>query len=122
MVRFSLVTIDAKQFCQHALFIYRLLNKASYLGGHHLIEFDLPRLHALLIDGLTNTDNQYELLVNQLNNSNTLLRWQAKAWDTLVLSCLLIPHQPSHALAKIYKANVDYNNPVLDCLESRCVF
>ena len=36
---------DNKQFYQHAFFIYHLLDKASFLGGHHLIEFDLLFLY-----------------------------------------------------------------------------
>ncbi|MES1964087.1 AAA family ATPase [Psychrobacter sp. AH5] len=113
---------NAQQFKQQANSIYELLNKARFLGGHHLIEFDLPHLYSLLKHALLSTSDEHNLLASQLNNSNILRGWQAKAWDTLILSCLLIPHQPSHALAKLYKANVDYNNPVLDCLESRCVF
>lgn len=117
---------NAQQFKEHASYIYELLQKAKFLGGHHLIEFDLPRLYSLLTNALMTADNEHKQsseALSPLDISPDLLRdWQAKAWDTLVLSCLFIPHQPSHALAKIYKANVDYNNPVLDCLESRCVF
>lgn len=113
---------DAQQFRQQSDVAYELLNKADFLGGHHLIEFDLPHLYSLLNDALSTTSYKHTLLASQLDGSDKLRRWQAKAWDTLILSCLFIPHQPSHALAKLYKANVDYNNPVLDCLESRCVF
>lgn len=113
---------DAKQFQTQTLLIYNLLDKARYLGGHHLIEFDLPHLILLLIKALSTPNAKHKFLLSKLADSKTLHHWQGKAWDTLILSCLFIPHQPSHALAKLYKANVDYNNPVLDCLESRCVF
>jgi len=121
---------NAQEFQQYADFIYNLLQKAKFLGGHHLIEFDVPHLSTLLMDALATTDNKYWRSTNSFTTPvtdfdithKTLQSWQAKSWDTLILSCLFIPHQPSHALAKIYKANADYNNPVLDCLESRCVF
>jgi len=113
---------DAKQFSKQAVIIYHLLDKATYLGGHHILEFDLPQLIRLLSQALTDFGNEQQTLTQKLSLSETLTNWQAKAWDTLVLSCLLIPHQPSHALAKLYKAKSDYNHPVLDCIESRCVF
>lgn len=90
-----------------------LLDTARYLGGHNIIAFDLPKLVELLSSISPNPSK---------NTAKILENWQAKSWDTLILSCLLIPHQPSHALTKLYKANTQYNNPILDCLESRLVF
>lgn len=113
---------DALQFRQQAFFIYHLLDKSIYVGGHNVLEFDLPYLHTFLIEALSLTSSEQQLLLHKLSDDSTLLNWQIKAWDTLILSCLLMPHQPSHALAKLYKADVNYNHPVLDCIESRCVF
>ena len=110
---------DAVRFDQHAAIIAQLMTQAPTLGGHHLLEFDLPRLCQLLQSALITHDRPLSI---EMANAKTLQRWQAKTWDTLVLSCLLLPHQPTHALSKLYKANVDYNHPVLDCVESRCVF
>lgn len=90
--------------------IYKLLNHAHFLGGHNLIEFDLPRLVGLF-------GKFYPTLP-----SNTVHQWQAKTCDTLILSCLLIPHQPTHALAKLYKADTHRNNPIKDCIEAAAVF
>ncbi|WP_199507901.1 MULTISPECIES: UvrD-helicase domain-containing protein [unclassified Psychrobacter] len=110
---------DAVRFDQHAATIAQLIVQAPTLGGHHLLEFDLPRLCQLLQAALAVHDHALSIKVA---NSKTLQRWQAKTWDTLLLSCLLLPHQPTHALSKLYKADVDYNHPVADCVESRCVF
>lgn len=111
---------NAAQFKQHIDTIYKLLDQVKYLGGHNIIGFDLPRLLLLLIKTL-NSQYKNRQIIDYLMGS-ALFDWQSKAWDTLILSSLLIPHQPSHALAKLYKANVDYNDPILDCLESRLVF
>ena len=88
---------DAKQFQTQTLLIYILLDKARYLGGHHLIEFDLPHLILLLIKALSTPNAKHKFLLSKLADSKTLHHWQGKAWDTLILSCLFIPHQPSHA-------------------------
>lgn len=102
---------DANDFDKSANDFYQLIHEANYLGGHNLIEFDLPKL----VDFFSG--------IEHLNITDiTLTQWQAKTWDTLILSCLLIPHQPTHALAKLYKANTAYNHPVLDCVESRIIF
>ncbi|BFN02864.1 RecQ family ATP-dependent DNA helicase [Moraxella sp. K23] len=102
---------DKTLFNNNASQLFEIFQTAHYLGGHNLIEFDLPRL----VDFFSG--------IEQLNIADdTLADWQAKTWDTLILSCLLIPHQPTHALAKLYKANTAYNNPVLDCIESRIIF
>lgn len=102
---------DEMLFNKYASQFFEIVQTTHYLAGHNLIEFDLPRL----VDFFSS--------IEQLNIANdTLANWQAKTWDTLILSCLLIPHQPTHALAKLYKAHTAYNNPVLDCIESRIVF
>lgn len=111
---------NAKQFECNARIVYQILQQASYLGGHNIIEFDLPRLIPLLQVSLDIYENQD--IIDNLSKPTTIAKFYNKAWDTLILSSLLIPHQPSHALAKLYKANVNYNDPVLDCLESRYVF
>lgn len=111
---------DSKIFEQNLSQIFKFLNQARYLGGHNLIEFDLPRLVDLLIKALAKSSLN-GFLIETLSNE-TLPNWQSKTWDTLIFSCLLIPHQPTHALTKLYKANTAYNNPVLDCVESRIVF
>lgn len=97
-------------FAKFAHDIYRVLNHAHFLGGHNLVEFDLPRLLGFF--------QQANIAVPP----ETLNQWQAKTWDTLILSCLLIPHQPTHALAKLYKADTHRNNPIQDCLEAAAVF
>lgn len=111
---------DQEDFAESFSDIYKLIRETKFLGGHNLIEFDLPRIIGLLSDKLSklpygehHTDTLYK---------DVLPKLQAKTWDTLLLSCLLIPHQPTHALTKLYKANIDYNNPVMDCVESRLVF
>lgn len=43
---------DSKIFEQNFSQIFKFLNQARYLGGHNLIEFDLPRLVDLLIKAL----------------------------------------------------------------------
>lgn len=91
--------------------IYRLIDDANYLGGHNIREFDLPRLLAM-----------FETLMPITDPKAILEQWQQKTYDTLLLSCLFIPHQPSHALAKLYKADIHRNNPIIDCIESRLVF
>lgn len=94
---------DALAFKSHTQTIAKLLEESHFLGGHNIVEFDLPNLHQLLGFG-------------------SFKSWQNKAWDTLMLSCLFIPHQPSHALAKLYKAHIHCNNPVQDCIESQAIF
>lgn len=108
---------EASIFSQQSADLYYLLEKSMFLGGHNIIDFDLPRLVKLLKNSIIDKN-----ILHDFQTVNILHHWQAKSWDTLILSCLLIPHQPSHALAKLYKAEMDYNNPVLDCLESACIF
>lgn len=81
--------------------IIALLNLAKYLGGHNLIEFDLPHLATWL-----DVDD------------DTLQSWHIKALDTLYLSSLVLPHKPSHALIKLYKVATPNNDPIQDCLLS----
>lgn len=102
---------DEVLFDDNARQLFALLQTAPYLGGHNLMAFDLPKLVDCFAASL-HTDMP----------NNILSQWQAKTWDTLMLSCLLIPHQPTHALAKLYKADTCYNDPVKDCLESRVLF
>ena len=111
---------DTPLFMQYAADVLSLIEHACFLGGHNIIEFDLPYLHQLLAHALS--PQSHDDLINHLHQQQTLSNWQHKAWDTLILSCLLIPHQPSHALAKLYKAKVEHNDPVQDCAESREVF
>ncbi len=109
---------NQQQFNHQVNDIFQLLNKFQFLGGHNLIEFDLPKLKDLLLQSnMLSHDSK-----KQLTDTNILQNWQAKTWDTLILSSLFIPHQPSHALAKLYKEHSHYNDPVQDCLESRCIF
>lgn len=111
---------DKAAFTSHVNDIYQLLRKANFLGGHNLIEFDLPRIINLMSSRLAKSSHS-DYLSHTLHQE-VLPKLQAKTWDTLSLSCLLIPHQSTHALTKLYKANTHYNNPVMDCLESRLIF
>lgn len=101
---------NAEQFVEQEQALYEVLEKAPYLGGHNLLEFDLPHLVELFQQHLKESKEQL------------LRKWQSKTWDTLILSCLFIPHQPRHALAKLYKATIERNDPVLDCVESKHIF
>ncbi len=126
---------DNQSLADNADEIVNLLNQATYLGGHHLIEFDLPRLFNYLkihtnayTKNTTNQDNNHNQDNNNKNDkktghldNKTLKHWQAKTCDTLRLGSLLLPHRPTQALTKLYKAHSDYNNPIFDCLESRMV-
>lgn len=96
-----------KDFFQYIDDVVDLLKAAKCLGGHNIIHFDLPKLDNLLKQA---RESIGETLLSKL---------QSKSVDTLYLSTLLLPHQPSHALAKLYKANTDQNNPVWDCIESQ---
>lgn len=77
------------------------VEQAAAIGGHHVLGFDLVELGRLA------------------QQPERVSAWQAKAVDTLLLSSLLLPHRPSHRLAKLYRANQTHNDPVLDCQESR---
>lgn len=102
---------DETLFSSYASLFFEIFQTADHLAGHNLVEFDLP----ILVD--------FFKAIEKLNvTDDTLSQWQVKTWDTLILSCLLIPHQPTHALAKLYKANTTHNNPVLDCVESQIIF
>lgn len=102
--------LTANEFYKNAKEIMKLFEQSTTLAGHNIIEFDLPILVELL--------NKHQLKIDK----KTQQKWQQKSWDTLMLSCLFIPHQPTHALAKLYKTNIDYNHPVMDCVESRLIF
>lgn len=102
--------LDWQMFSNDHEKLYQLFDKSLFLAGHNIIEFDLPILVELFQQ------------VKQPIDDKQLKNWQQKSWDTLMLSCLFIPHQPTHALAKLYKVNVHYNDPVLDCVESRLIF
>ncbi|ELA08299.1 ATP-dependent DNA helicase, RecQ family protein [Moraxella macacae 0408225] len=93
---------DHKQLIAQKAEIIDLLNKSLYLGGHNVLEFDLPHLAKFLsVDDLV------------------LKNWQQKCIDTLYFSSLLQPQKPTHALLKLYKAKKPANDPVLDCQESQ---
>ena len=82
--------------------IVNILHNAKYVGGHNILQFDLPWLAVFT--------GAYATL-NFIKSNKTI--------DTLILSSLIIPHRPSHALLKIYKAkSLTTNNPCYDALES----
>ena len=102
---------DKEQFISWHTAIIKLMNQSHSLGGHNIIDFDLPELVKL-----------FESLNNITIDERMLNAWQQKSYDTLRLSSLLFPHQPSHALSKLYKANTQNNHPIFDCIESRLIF
>mgnify|MGYP003083579989 FL=1 len=102
---------DKEQFISWHTAIIKLMNQSHSLGGHNIIDFDLPELVKL-----------FESLNNITIDEGMLNAWQQKSYDTLRLSSLLFPHQPSHALSKLYKANTQNNHPIFDCIESRLIF
>lgn len=81
--------------------LVQILYQAQYVGGHNIVQFDLPWL-ALY----TGTYAAIDYIKKY------------KAIDTLVLSSLIFPHKPSHALLKIYKVQSQTNQPCDDALES----
>lgn len=81
--------------------VVNILHEAKYVGGHNILQFDLPWL--AIYTGAYATLEYIK---------------KHKAIDTLVLSSLLFPHRPSHALLKIYKVNSTTNEPCYDALES----
>lgn len=95
-------TFDQAKLVEQKQRVIDLLNQSAYLGGHNILEFDLPHLARLLSVDET-----------------TLANWQQKSIDTLYFSSLLQPHKPTHALLKLYKAQKPANDPVLDCQESQ---
>ncbi|WP_269914976.1 RecQ family ATP-dependent DNA helicase [Acinetobacter sp. HY1485] len=80
--------------------VIQLLDRAKWLAGHNITHFDLPWLNE--------------------QSTSTFRRplGQNKTIDTLLLGSLLFPHQPSHALLKLYKVKTTDNNPIYDCIES----
>ena len=81
--------------------VMHILCNATYVAGHNIVQFDLK----WWIDHTIHADSAKFLLKN-------------KALDTLILSNLVFPQHPSHALLKIYKAPDSENNPIYDCLET----
>lgn len=81
--------------------VVNILYEAKYVGGHNILLFDLPWL-ALYTSAYATLDYIKKY----------------KAIDTLVLSSLIFPHQPSHALLKIYKVKNQNNQPCDDAIES----
>lgn len=99
---------DGQQFEQQRQLAAQYLARAAALGGHNLVEFDLPALD--------------KLLHGSGGNAEILAAWREKAVDTLYWTTLLMPHQPRYALAKLYRADTGHNNPVQDCVESRALW
>lgn len=95
---------QADDVLHHKQDIILLIQQAPLLLGHNLIEFDL------------------KYLCQFLHVEDDLASWRTKSIDTLYLSSLLLPHQPSHALVKLYKSQKNINNPIQDCLESRVLW
>ncbi|SSY70854.1 hypothetical protein [Alysiella crassa] len=86
----------------HTTHLPELLNTiqaADFLCGHHFLHHDFPHLQAHLA---------------QLNfHAHDVI-------DTLLLSPLLFPARPYHALDKDYKTQFDEsNNPLTDCFITR---
>lgn len=68
-------TFDQAKLVEQKQRVIDLLNQSAYLGGHNILEFDLPHLARLLSVDET-----------------TLANWQQKSIDTLYFSSLLQPH------------------------------
>lgn len=81
--------------------VMQILRQAEYVGGHNILQFDLP----WWVDYTS-----YYASADYIAKNKSL--------DTLILSNLIFPHLPSHALLKLYKVAGADNNPVYDCLES----
>lgn len=69
--------------------------------GHNILAFDLLWLKQ---------HTPYHLSIDDI--------CQSKALDTLLLTILIFPHQPSHSLLKLYKVKSTINDPIYDCIES----
>lgn len=91
---------NAAEWQQQRYAIWRIVDEALVLGGHHLRDFDLPHLVRLL--GA---------------DAATLQRWQDKTIDTLYFSSLLLPQRAHHALDK--EALRPSNQPDFDAAASR---
>ncbi len=79
----------------------RLFKRASFLGGHNVVDFDLPKLRAI---------------------APKLRMLRLGVIDTLPLSAIAFPQKPYHKLVKGYKLVHDsISNPVRDCELARKV-
>lgn len=81
--------------------VIQVLANAKWVGGHNILAFDLPWF-------CNHTD--YHLTIEQVIKTKSI--------DTLLLTNLVYPHQPSHSLLKLYKVKTTENNPIYDCIES----
>ncbi|MFI8145609.1 RecQ family ATP-dependent DNA helicase [Acinetobacter sp. ABJ_C5_2] len=86
--------------------IVNILHNAKYVGGHNILQFDLPWLAVF---------TGAHAILDSIKSNKTI--------DTLILSSLILPHRPSHALLKIYKTkNITTNDPCYDALESYQIY
>lgn len=81
--------------------VVQLLAHAKRVCGHNILAFDLKWLKQ---------HTPYMLSINDISKSKVL--------DTLLLTNLIFPHQPSHSLLKLYKVQTTINDPIYDCIES----
>ncbi len=81
--------------------IIQILGHAKHVCGHNILAFDLKWLKQ---------HSPYHLSIDDI--------CQSKALDTLLLTNLIFPHQPSHSLLKLYKVKSTINDPIYDCIES----
>lgn len=81
--------------------IIQILGHAKNVCGHNILAFDLSWLRQ---------NTPYHLSIEDICKSKVL--------DTLLLTNLILPHQPSHSLLKLYKVKSTVNDPVYDCIES----
>ncbi|HCW5618822.1 TPA: RecQ family ATP-dependent DNA helicase [Acinetobacter baumannii] len=95
-------TFYALNFSRNDLkIIIQILGHAKRVCGHNILAFDLLWLKQ---------HTPYHLSIDDI--------CQSKALDTLLLTILIFPHQPSHSLLKLYKVKSTINDPIYDCIES----
>lgn len=83
----------------------RCLEAAHWIGGHNICAFDLPEVGRLLEA-----------------SADEVIQWQQRSIDTLLYASLLLPHQPTQALAKLYRVEGQPSDPVQDCLETQVLW
>ena len=76
--------------------IIQILGHAKNVCGHNILAFDLSWLRQ---------NTPYHLSIDDICKSKVL--------DTLLLTNLILPHQPSHSLLKLYKVKSTVNDPCL---------
>lgn len=103
----GLVYVEAEKFyCVNFNYkdlkiVIQILGNAQWVCGHNILSFDLNWFYE---------NTPYHLSIDGIIKN--------KAIDTLLLTNLVYPYQPSHSLLKLYKVNTTVNDPIYDCIES----